>query len=186
MKPAVLLTIACFTAVGAEPSVHVFMAPTNVPQSVLTPAQASAASMFESIGVQVLWDRTEEPASDGVHIRIEISTRSPRDSRPGALAFAHPYGGYTRSITVFYDRIRDNAAGSITMEHALFAHVLVHEMSHVLQGVNRHSDQGVMKARWGSRDYSQMLWKRMPFTPYDVNLIRAGLWGRPPGLPSPQ
>jgi hypothetical protein len=30
---------------------------------------------------------------------------------------------------------------------------LVHEISHVLQGTNRHSETGVMKARWNQEDY---------------------------------
>jgi len=53
--------------------------------------------------------------------------------------------------------------------------VLVHEITHILQGVDRHSAQGVMKAQWDDNDYSAMAWKPLPFSPIDVELINRGL-----------
>ena len=38
----------------------------------------------------------------------------------------------------------------------LLAHVLVHEITHVLEGVDRHTGQGVMKARWTEDDLALM------------------------------
>jgi hypothetical protein len=124
-RPRVLLTIACVSVVAAEPGptatpseVHVFIAPSNVAQSVLCGAEHAAASMFASIGVRI---------------------------------------------------------GSPKLEQALLAHVMVHEVTQVLQGVNRHSDVGVMKAHWEQKEYNQMQWKPLPFTPHDVALVKAGL-----------
>jgi hypothetical protein len=57
----------------------------------------------------------------------------------------------------------------------LLAHVLVHEITHLIQGINRHSDRGVMKARWDEDDYEQMRSRRLAFTEYDIRLIRLGL-----------
>lgn len=55
----------------------------------------------------------------------------------------------------------------------LLAYVFVHETAHILQGINRHSDFGIRKARWGDDDYFQMRGS-LAFTPTDVNLILAG------------
>ena len=53
----------------------------------------------------------------------------------------------------------------------LLAHVLVHEITHALEGVSRHAETGVMKARWTDKDYSAMAYKPLELTPVDVNMI---------------
>ena len=60
----------------------------------------------------------------------------------------------------------------------LLAHVLVHEMTHILQGVSRHSETGVMKAHWDESDFGQMRIKALPFTEADIHLIQRGVDGR--------
>jgi len=57
----------------------------------------------------------------------------------------------------------------------LLAHVLVHEITHILQGTCRHSDTGIMKARWTHQDYMEMGQKPLSFTEEDLQLIRTGL-----------
>lgn len=57
----------------------------------------------------------------------------------------------------------------------LLAHVLVHEITHILQGTCRHSDTGIMKARWTHQDYMEMGQKPLSFTEKDLQLIRTGL-----------
>jgi hypothetical protein len=51
------------------------------------------------------------------------------------------------------------------------AHVLVHEITHALEGVSRHAETGVMKANWTFAGYGQMA-RLLEFTPVDANLIR--------------
>ena len=57
----------------------------------------------------------------------------------------------------------------------VLAHVLVHEITHVLQRIDRHSDSGVMKAHWTLRDYAQMEKDPLPFAAEDIQLIKMGL-----------
>ena len=79
-----------------------------------------------------------------------------------------PYQG--RHITVFLDRIE-------TMEHPepVLAHVIVHEITHVVQGVCRHSDTGLMKAHWTTRDLFEMRYMPLTFTQEDLMLLYRGL-----------
>ena len=105
---------------------------------------------------------------------VEIVTDTSRELKPGALAFARPYEGV--HIDVFYDRVR--AATEPELTPNVLAHVLVHEITHILQGTCRHSDTGVMKARWNHEDYMEMRLNPLSFTEEDVQLIRAGLAGR--------
>jgi len=57
----------------------------------------------------------------------------------------------------------------------VLAHVMVHEIAHVLQGVCRHSDSGIMKAEWSPRELREMSFKALPFAREDVGLIYLGL-----------
>ncbi len=57
----------------------------------------------------------------------------------------------------------------------LLAHELVHEITHILQCLDRHSETGVMKARWTADDYCEMRWKPLTFTPEDIQLIHLGM-----------
>ena len=81
---------------------------------------------------------------------------------------------------MFYDRIRSDVAP----RSALLAHLLVHEIAHILQGTDQHSKSGVMKAVWTHQDHLQMRTGALPFTPGDVELIRLGLALRASGAPT--
>jgi hypothetical protein len=48
--------------------------------------------------------------------------------------------------------------------------------------VARHSEEGVMKAKWSSLDQSAMMYKPLRLTEEDVHLIQAGLSSRAPQL----
>jgi hypothetical protein len=55
---------------------------------------------------------------------------------------------------------------------------MAHEITHMLQGVSRHSLTGVMKPRWDRNDYSQMAWRPLAFTEGDIALIQLGMKAR--------
>ena len=54
-------------------------------------------------------------------------------------------------------------------------HVLVHEITHILQRVCRHSASGVMKARFNDMDRADMKRKGLGFSKEDIDLIHMGL-----------
>jgi len=76
-------------------------------------------------------------------------------------------------IRVFYDRVQ--ATVDAEMVPRLLAYVLVHEITHVIEGTDHHSDSGIMKARWDAEDYQQMRRSSLAFTEEDLQLIRTGL-----------
>jgi hypothetical protein len=142
-------------------------------------AEDLAAEMFANAGVHINW-RVGHP--NGGAITVGMSD-VPTSDHPGALAFALPFEGF--HITVFYDRIHKGFAPDLAP--ALLAHVLVHEITHILQGVDRHSETGVMKAHWTTADYAQMmLSKPLPFTDSDVELIQKGLAYRDVRMSAPK
>lgn len=144
----------------------------DVPAGIRFAAQMQAAKMFADIGVRIEWRCCRSPrASAGQAIFITFETDTRDKQQPAALAYALPYEGI--HIKVFYGRIVKMVPAS--GRSALLAHVLVHEITHVIQGVARHSEEGVMKAAWSAADFQEMLWKPLPFTTQDIDLIARGL-----------
>jgi hypothetical protein len=130
-------------------------------------------TMFRGIGVKIDW-RTGIYACPSDGIVISMSDRTPATLVPDALAYAKPYEG--THIVVFYDRIVESYRSVRVAQ--LLGHVLVHEITHILEGIARHSKSGVMKAFWTEIDYEQMSCKPMNFDREDVELIHAGLEAR--------
>jgi hypothetical protein len=52
---------------------------------------------------------------------------------------------------------------------------MAHEITHLLQGINRHSSAGVMKARLTDADLVAIQYKPLTFDPHDVSLIHMGI-----------
>ena len=135
--------------------------------------------MFREIGVKVRMP-SESLAQDpseacGAPIVIEFGNSSDYRGRADALAYAVLYAKSGNSIHVFIDRVVRQGDGNRAFLTALLAHVMVHEITHLLEGVDRHSFEGVMKAVWSISDYQSMMRCPMPFAQEDVDLIRMGL-----------
>ncbi len=149
-------------------------------------AQVIAEKMFLNIGIKTIWkDGRACPATaDGmVHITL-VTKRSKTHYRPGVLAFALPFEGV--HIHVFVDRLRKMVDPNNMP--SFLAHVLAHEITHILQGTNGHSEEGVMKANWSAKDLVDMRFKPLDFTVQDVSMILSGLeaWALRSARPNPQ
>ena len=136
-------------------------------------AEGVANQILAAAGVKMHWQGDVRFCdSPGAGIGIKLILNTPQDFHPGAMAYALPYAGTTyagTSIVVFYDRIQ-----AVRLP-PLLAHVLVHEITHVLESTVNHSGAGIMKARWTPRDYEEMSRRPLKFTEEDLLLIRKGL-----------
>ena len=143
-------------------------------RGVLYQAQQMAAKMFAEVGVRLDW-RTGRPSGTRTQrnpvIVVSLAEHAPAGYSPEALASAKVYEGV--HISVFWDRVA--GLSRFAPPAVVLAHVLVHEITHILQGVDRHSETGVMKAQWTPEDFHAMASKPLLFTPVDVKLIRLGL-----------
>ena len=134
-------------------------------------AEVLVARMFAKIGVQIEWRVANSCARIENALAITFSDGTPANQLPGALAYALPYEG--THLVVFYDRIKGQVKDAVVP--ILLAHVLVHEITHILQGVSRHSASGVMKAAFSAADHDEMKRKGLSFTQEDLDLIHIGL-----------
>jgi hypothetical protein len=186
MKLAVMTLMAAMAGVAAEPSqpqqkLTLYLRDNAaVPIAVRASALDLANKMFATIGIRLDWCSGEPPRTSSTRpIGIELTAHTPADLSPRAFAYALPYEGV--HIRVFYDRVERAVPGSAAVT---LAHVLAHEIAHILEGIYRHSDSGVMKAAWTEPDYLQMRVAALPFAPEDVKLIRLGLAARLAGGPT--
>ena len=176
-KIMMLVVLAATACVAGEEQRRVTVCMDTTPTSEVVRAQTQASQMFAAIGVKLDWRCRKSSSQES--IVITLAAHAPENRKPGELAYALPYEG--THIVIFYDRVSKMMPYQV---HAVLAHVLVHEVTHIFQGMPRHSESGVMKAHWGSQDFAQMTWKPLPFTDDDVDLIQRGLDAREARLAS--
>jgi len=173
----------------AIPDVMVYVENEHLTPSVLLRAEATATRMFAGIGVRVQWadrrpGRRAEPASGGCapqrpkEIVVRMASGGARSASREAFAYALPYASDGVRVTVFYAELRQAFRTTPRLGATVLAHVLVHEITHVLEGVARHSSTGVMRAHWNSTDYSDLEKRPMEFAGDDAELIQLGLRGK--------
>jgi hypothetical protein len=166
MAAMVWTSVPADAAPAAEPRVTVCMASM---EDMLLENQAKIVSsaIFAGIGVKIQWHSPSHCPAEAIF--ITFSNDEPGSLLPGALAYALPYEG--THIVVFFDRVK-NKPSNVS---SVLGHAIAHEIAHILQGVTRHSESGLMKANWTGEDYQRMAWKPLPFTDEDVRLIHSGL-----------
>jgi hypothetical protein len=183
MTIAAVAVVALLMAAGArgksgtERQVAVYLDNSIVvPFLVRGQAERLASKMFAGIGVTLNF-RSAPKASETEVIVIEFVDITPARLLPGAWADARTYEGV--HIRVFWDRLRLPRCSP-----QLLAHVMVHEITHILQGVARHSAEGIMNLRWTDEERSALERKPLGFTEADVDLIHRGMDAR--GARAPQ
>jgi hypothetical protein len=153
----------CTSGFGAVPDVYV--------------ARKMASKIFSSIGVELAWPTPGSCPASPEAIKISFADRAPKAASAGALAYAFPYAlpNEGTHIVVLYKRVKETQSGCTPQ---LLAYVLVHEITHTLQAIVRHSESGIMKAHWDFADYQKMRRASLVFAAEDVELIHLGLDAR--------
>ena len=144
----------------------------GVPFDVIGRAEAAASLIYRQIGVSLEWRSTRCP---GGSIQIGLQFVTPRTDHPGAFAYALPYEG--THIVVFYDRVAATARDHQSTA-SLLGHVMAHEIGHILEGIDRHSESGLMKANWSADEIQLMRVRPMVFSGMDAEMIYHGLESR--------
>jgi hypothetical protein len=182
MKTSAMITMAAMLAgsawaAGKSDTQRLAICIEDGKRARVADAAAKASSLFLSAGVKLEWHSEISFCKGNVNAMVvSLMTSTPKTFHPGALAYALPYEGV--HIEVFYDRI---AQADPELVPSLMANVIVHEITHILQGIDRHSASGVMKAVWDSSDYTLMKRGMLRFTAIDVEMIRDGFAARTAG-----
>ena len=155
-----------------EPAVTICLV-TDPNRLIVDAAEKLASEMFAKIRVRLQWHEPPVcPAGVGDPVALMLTSFTPEAYFHGALGVALPLEG--THAWVFYDRVL-RASPDDTYLAALLAHVMAHEIAHLLQGIIRHSESGILKARWSGTDCARMASFPLMFTREDASLIQQGL-----------
>ena len=168
----ILLAVAASAATKLEPEVVIYLHHGTENAAIIAGAEEQAQRMLGSIGISVAWRiGTPGPCGNAEVVEVLLSEgEMAEELRPGSLAFATLGARTGTRIQVFYKRVQ--ASGPPSAVPSILAHVLVHEITHILEGVDRHSETGIMKPHWDAEDFRAMR-KALPFAGEDVRLVRA-------------
>jgi hypothetical protein len=124
--------------------------------------------------VRIKWQLGEprRRERDGAII-IDVTSDTPKTLAPGALAYAQVFEGV--HIKIFWDRVQNTINGGSRLRTFLLAHVMTHEIVHIIEGIDRHSETGLMKASWTKKEIEEMSVRPLSLAPEDVRLIHIGL-----------
>jgi hypothetical protein len=179
-----LAAMSTLTHIKAEPDATDLTVPVCVPEGInyqglnLFTAEGIASKMFLQAGVRIRWLagqsnlRQRQPV-----IVLSLTSDTPENIAPNIFAYAQVFEGV--HIRIFADHVAERVHRVISLGTALLAHVMVHEITHMLQGVNRHSEEGIMKATWAQTEVRRMVVAPLRFSAEDVRLIHTGLAARP-------
>lgn len=194
MKSSWLLVVVLAAGTGAQAqecrpyvqqlTVYTLEGKTLVPNEVMARARYMATKVLAGAGVTVEWVKGERPRDPyrtycGDRLTIVFDAKAGAGFAAQAMAYTSLNAGWATEIHIFYDRI--SAFPDRPRMAEFLGHVLAHEIAHVLQGVARHSSEGVMKAHWNDRDCGELVRKPLPFSAEDVELIRSH-FGTPAAL----
>ncbi len=181
-----LIDLALFSAelpteapLGQESECHVLVSNyAGVDQRTVSAAMERAAEIFRQTGVSLRWrELPADPDEAGqtrwagdAYVRIlphSMTVRLTSSERRMGTSFG-------RLAYVFYDYVEQfrNLRPEVPREQ-LLAHVLVHELAHLLLGADSHSARGMMRARWDPNvEMRQMVASRLRFSSNEAKRIR--------------
>jgi hypothetical protein len=142
-----------------------------------------ASAVYQRIGVRLNWHTGEPKVTSGSAsndssrrvYKVRTVAQAPDSASAGALASTDEVGSSGTQITVYKDRILRLLNANPRLQYVAVGYVLAHELAHLMQGVLRHSESGILKARWSYDEYQEMCLRKLAFTQTDIELIHQRL-----------
>ena len=159
---ASLLDAAAYAQTKQEPPVRLTVSVFNdaeVPPSVLQAAQARTESLLQGAGIALTWLDCGTPGNwvqdIGCRDIAFPSHLSVRLARNGKHRTGDVLGesflddkGVGNYASVYVEPLAASKALRVVSESDLLGYVVVHELGHLLLGLNSHSSEGVMRGKW--------------------------------------
>jgi hypothetical protein len=159
----------------------------GVPRNVAARAKRVATRAFAAAGIEVRWVEgkhlgEQREVAAGEMRTVVFDGPAPATFRSQAMAVANVGRGADSDVHVFYDRVLAFQDSAYMPE--FLGNVLAHELTHVLEGVARHSSEGLMKPVWSVDDIAEMFRGPLPFAAEDLDLLRAHFHSEMPPAPT--
>lgn len=158
-------------------------------------AEKVATQILATAGVQTAWpdcslaELLEQPecnrASNPTKLVLRILPGS-KAARAGyqfhssicGFTVQHEGVGEGYLVTLFYDCIEKTAENTGMAQSLIMGHMVAHEIGHLLLPIQGHFRRGIMRAKWGPKDWQRASRKLMFFPGKQAELLRVGVLAR--------
>lgn len=145
-----------------------FGVPAGVPAGVLEQSQDEVTRIFAAAGLAVRWTETAP------RITVAIVPQALGFDRAASHVMGVALPGVKGSTArVFFKQVQDFARTYHADLGKVLAHVIVHELGHLLLPANAHSPTGVMQANWDNALARNVVKGSLTFTEAQAEKIRA-------------
>jgi hypothetical protein len=198
MRPIVIASLMLASASAEQLRVVVYDQ-ARLPKNVTRTALENLRRIFHQAGIEIEFVAGDAAASEASlitypapppkgreqeaaclarrDIALEIVAVTPGAVKSSILGMAQPLARAGLNARVFDDRIQDAARRENRTHAVVLAHVIAHEIGHVLLRTNAHSGGGLMSARWTAFEYSHIARSFMFFTADQSRSMRMTLRG---------
>jgi hypothetical protein len=164
----------------------------RVPNAELFAAQKVAQRVLQRAGVEVTWqDCTVSQSPSWVppecaarlrrtdlvlYLVVRLEAHAPSVGK-NALGFSiiPDKSVEAQMAYVCYPRVRVLSHSTSFTADELLGLAIAHEIGHLLLGTNKHSSQGIMRARWRPSDLEGRHWEEFLFTAEQAMRLQRGL-----------
>ena len=180
-----LAAVSAWAEAGQQPSVEIYVYnQAGVSAGVLSQAEKESTRIFRIAGLQTKWVECSTAEVVGtecngllqagdVVLQIVHETRKLKGDVFGAAFLGQDgTGQYTN---VFYDRVNELNRDRKVPPAEVLAHVMAHEIGHLLLGLNSHSMSGIMRGYWDSEELKAIERGRLLFSAEQSKLMRGRL-----------
>ena len=150
--------------------------------TTVTRAEREAARILEDAGLNVVWldcpvgqsaAKPTDPCREPL-LPTDILLRVLTDkNRKGVQGEAFGFAVVPVLASVYYEHAVSLARYGDYETPKILGCVMVHEIGHLLLGLNSHSDFGIMRAHWRRKEIQKIMWGGLHFTPQQSEMIRA-------------
>ena len=163
----------------------------GVPEGDLSAALKIANTVLQRVGLQAMWQdctvgnpNRDSSGCDMQTTRIDLvlylvarlEAHAPNVDRRALGYSLIPRNG-ERATMAYVSNARVGTVLSMFRADELLGLAVAHEIGHLLLGTNRHSNSGLMRAPWRSKDLDSGDWEEFTFTSEQAERLRAAVLG---------
>jgi hypothetical protein len=161
----------------------------DVPEGDLSAALKIANSVLQGVGLQAIWQdcTVGNPNRDSsgcdkqttridlvLYLVAQLEAHAPNvDKRALGYSLIPRNGERPTLAYVSYTRVR--TVWSMFSAEELLGLAVAHEIGHLLLGMNKHSNSGLMRAPWRNKDLDSGDWEQFMFSSEQARRLRAAI-----------
>jgi hypothetical protein len=155
----------------------------DIPPVILRQAEDHVTRIFAEEGIEVRFEDARRPGEgeDADAHYVSAALRGTADpSGSGALGMARPFANGGTQLEIFYPPVQSVIQSRPESGGRILAHVIAHELGHLLTRVPDHKANGMMKRHFDNQDFRLMSWRYLAFDGWDLQAMRGTLmmWAR--------